>query len=151
MNRRLCVAGLLLCQISMGSSASADELTAGSSVASSGSEVGSLPDKIRNQIAELSEGMNRRAPQFLMVGQVEKNRDGSYSINGDSFSIDSDTIIHGEFRDGSYAEVRGELKKGQPKVAHQVVATEYNEGGQSSIESMRPPKTFRGSDMANSR
>lgn len=93
-------------------------------------ESNDVPEKIRKQIAELSRGIMHGEPQFTMVGELEGSGP-SYSVRGETFSINSDTVIYGELSPGAYVEVRGILSRGQPKIAKQIVVAEKTGGSPS--------------------
>ncbi len=72
-------------------------------------------------IEVLSDRIHTKKPQFSLVGRLEANGKGVYSINGEQFSMDGKTNVQGELRVGSTVEVRGFYERGAPKIASQVV------------------------------
>lgn len=103
------------------------DLTPGDSVASSSSESKEVTEKVKRQIAELSQSILHGEPQFSLVGTLQQVGE-QYMINGDVFSINDDTVIFGNLAPGVFAEVRGVLVQGKPKVAKQVTIASDKSG-----------------------
>jgi hypothetical protein len=75
-------------------------------------------------------------PQFSMSGTLKSIGGNRYSVNGEEFVVDSDTIVQGKLVTNTEVEVRGFLTEGEPKLATQVVELEHSsDGAKSNIES----------------
>ncbi len=63
--------------------------------------------KGKRQPAQLEGKMGETAQQFTLKGVIERGSRTPYALNGNDFSLDSDTWIFGEVRVGAEATVIG--------------------------------------------
>jgi hypothetical protein len=76
--------------------------------------------RTEHQRQVLRDRILNHVPQFSMAGTLER-KGAKWSVNGEAFEINDDTMIQGEMKPGAEAEIRGFTSAADPKLANQVV------------------------------
>ncbi len=76
----------------------------------------------KSRAQSLYAAIKHKEPKFSLSGKLTKGSSGEYLVNGETFSVASDALIHASLKDGEFVNVRGIISHNK-KIAKKIQAT----------------------------